>query len=37
MNGWMDDILYLSTVKISHNKVMVFGEAVSALPRSVSN
>ena len=28
---------YLSKVKISHNKDMVFGEAVSALPRLISH
>ena len=27
----MNEILYLYTVKISHNKVMVFREAVSTL------
>ena len=40
MDGWMDGcthvILYLNMVKISHNKVMVFGEAVFALPRSIA-
>ena len=30
----MNEILYLNTAKISHNKVMVFGEAASAPPRS---
>ena len=27
-NEWMNEILYLSTFKISHNKFVVFGEAV---------
>ena len=37
MDGWMDGWMDEHTVKISHNKVMVFGEAVPALPRSVAH
>ena len=37
LNELMNVILYLNTVKISHNIVMVFGEAASVLLRSIAH